>query len=313
MKKIVTLTTNPSVDMYSNTDFVTDEKKLSCEKPLYNPGGGGINVSRAIKILGGESTAIFPKGNHTGNILKDLLKKEKVKQIPVEIKDSTRINFSVIEDKTNRQYRFNMPGSKLTKKEGEKIIKEFKKINPTPDYLVISGSLAPGLKKNYYNEIAKYCKKIDCKIIIDSSTESLKEVIKEGVFLIKPNLSEFLNLTDLKLKSEQQIAKKAQEIINENKTEIIVISLGAAGSLLVTEEYFEHICSPITPIESRVGAGDSMVAGITLKLAEEKNLKEAVYYGVSAGAAAVMTPGTELCRKKDTERLFRIVKKEQNE
>ncbi len=310
MKKIVTLTSNPAVDIYSNTNFVTDEKKLSCNKPLYNPGGGGINVSRAIKILGGESTAVYPAGKHTGNILKDLLKEEKVKQIPVEIKDSTRINFSIIEDKTNRQYRFNMPGSKLTEKEGKKILEEIKKIDPKPDYLVISGSLAPGLKDNYYNKIAKYCKKINSKIIIDTSPDALKQIINEGVYLIKPNLREFLELTNLTLESEQQIAKKAQDLIKEKKAEIIVISLGAAGSLLVTKDYFEHICSPITPIKSRVGAGDSMVAGFTLKLAEGKDLKEAIYYGVAAGASAVMTPGTELCTKKDTERLFRIVKKE---
>ncbi len=311
MKNVITLTSNPAIDMNSITSFVTDETKLSCEKPVYYPGGGGINVSRAIKILGGKSTAIYPKGQHTGEMLKKLLQEEKIDQIPIDIKNSTRINFSIIEEKTNKQYRFNMPGAKLSKKEGEKIINKFKSIKPNPDFLIISGSLAPGLSKDYYKKFAEICNKINCKIIIDTSSDALKNIIEEGVYLIKPNLREFLELTNIELKSEKQIAEKAQDLIKQKKVEVIIISLGAAGSLLVTKNDFEHICSPITPIKSRVGAGDSMVAGLTLKLAQDSSLKESVFYGVAAGAAAVMTPGTELCRKKDTDRLFKIIKKEE--
>lgn len=311
MKTIVTLTTNPAVDMNSRTNFVTDETKLSCKKPMYNPGGGGINVSRAIKILGGESTAIYPSGGHTGRLLESLLKKENIRQKPVNINEATRINFSIIEEKTNKQYRFNMPGPKINKKESIDIINKIKSIDPLPDYLVISGSLAPGLSDDYHKKIAKTCKDIDCRIIIDTSPKAFKKAIEGGVFLIKPNLREFLEIAGIKLKSEAQIAKKAQQLINENKAEVVIVSLGAAGSLLVTKEYFEHICSPITPIKSRVGAGDSMVAGITLKIAQNSKLLDAVYYGVAAGAAAVMTPGTKLCTKKDTDRLFNIIKKEE--
>ncbi len=310
MKSIVTLTTNPSVDMNSKTDFVTDETKLSCEKPLYNPGGGGINVSRAIKILGGESKALYPCGGHSGQLLKKLLDEEKINQIPVDIKKPTRINFSIIENKTNKQYRFNMPGAQITNEESEEIIQKFKKIKPKPDFLIISGSLAPSLRTDYYKRIAKICQDINCKIIVDTSPEAFKKILQEGVFLIKPNLREFLEITDTQLESEKQIAQKAQQLIKNKKTKYIIISLGAAGSLLVKEKSFQHICSPITPIKSRVGAGDSMVAAVTLKLAENKKINEAVYYGVSAGAAAVMTPGTQLCTKKDTEKLYKIIKKE---
>jgi len=311
MKKIVTLTTNPAVDMNSRTNFVTDETKLSCKEPLYNPGGGGINVSRAIKILGGESTAIYPSGGHTGRLLESLLEQENINQIPINIQEATRINFSIIEEKTNKQYRFNMPGAKINNKESETIIEKIQSIDPSPDYLVISGSLAPGLPDNFPRKIAKICRDINCKMIIDTSPRAFRKAIEGGVFLIKPNLREFLEISGIKLESEEQIAKKAQELIYEGKTQVVIVSLGAAGSLFVTKDYFEHICSPITPIKSRVGAGDSMVGGFTLKLAEGKDLKEAIYYGVASGAAAVMTPGTELCRKEDTDRLFKIVKKEQ--
>jgi len=308
MKNIVTLTTNPAVDMSSITNFVTDEKKLSCKEPLYNPGGGGINVSRAIKILDGESTAIYPSGGDTGRLLESLLDKEKIKQIPIKIKETTRINFSIIEEKTNRQYRFNMPGAKINKKESETIIKELESISPSPDFLVISGSLAPGLAFDYYKKITKICKKIDCRIIIDTSPKAFKKTIEGGVFLIKPNLREFLEITGVKLKSEKQIVNIAKNLIKEKKAANIVISLGAAGSLVVTNDYFEHVHTPLTPIKSRIGAGDSMVAGITLKLAQNCKMIDAVHYGVAAGAAAIMTTGTKLCTKKDTEKLFKIIK-----
>ncbi|MEF8879069.1 MAG: 1-phosphofructokinase family hexose kinase [Candidatus Thermoplasmatota archaeon] len=308
MKNVVTLTMNPAVDMNSKTNIVSGEEKLRCEKPTFNPGGGGINISRVLKKLGGDLKAFYPAGGDTGEILKNLLDEENICHQPIAVDSRTRINVSIIESETGRQFRFNMPGSKLTEEEWHGCLDIILNLDPSPDFLVASGSLPPGVPKEFYKKLAEVSKEKNCKLILDSSGQPLQYALEEGVFLIKPNLREFTHLMGEPLKDEAQIEKHAKKIVNSGQSQVVIISLGPAGVLLIdSEDGYKHICSPITPIDSRVGAGDSMVAGITFKLSEGISLEESVYYGVAAGAAAVMTPGTELCRKEDVERLFNTI------
>jgi 6-phosphofructokinase 2 len=304
LKSIVTLTMNPAVDQSSITDFVTDGKKLKCRNLRYDPGGGGINVSRAITILGGTSRAVFPAGGCMGDFLEQLLKRENIEHSRILIEESTRINIHILEKSTNKQYRFNTPGSGLQEKEWRNCLEILEELTPPPDFIVASGSLPPGVPNSFYKQVAVLSKRIGANLILDTSGEPLRQTIKEGVFLIKPNLGEFTDLINEHMRDEEHIIKKAKQIIDTNQCKSIVISMGASGTFLITKDSREFIHTPIVPINSRIGAGDCMVAGITLKLAMKEPLKKAVNYGVAAGAAAAMTPGTELCRKKDVERLF---------
>jgi 6-phosphofructokinase 2 len=301
---------NPAVDQSSSTDIVTDERKLKCRNLRYDPGGGGINVSRAIKILGGKTKAFYPAGGSTGDLFEQLLDRENIEHSRISIEKNTRINIHVIEESTNRQYRFNMPGSKFREGEWIKFIETLEDFIPSPDFIVASGSLPPGVPNDFYKKIAELSKKINSKFILDASNEALKNALEAGVYLIKPNLNEFTDLVNEKMKDEKHLITKAKEIIDNNRCEIIVISMGASGSFLITRELAEHIHSPIVPINSRIGAGDCMLAGIIYKLSLEEDLEKAVKYGVAAGAAAVITPGTELCRKEDVERLYENMIKE---
>ncbi len=296
---------NPAVDQSSSTDFVTDEKKLKCNNVRYDPGGGGINVSRAIKILGGKTKAFYPEGGCTGNLLKSLLDREDIDHSPVNIADSTRVNVHLLETSTNRQYRFNMPGASLQEGEWKRLLRIIGEYKPHPNFIVASGSLSPDMPTDFFAQIARIAKEQNSKFILDTSGEPLRKALDEGVFLIKPNLDEFSTLVHEDLKSEKQIIRRAKQIVKAGKCEVIVNSIGAAGTLFVTESDAHHIFAPLVPITSRIGAGDCMVAGITLKLAMNESLDDAIRYGVASGTAAVITPGTELCRKEDTDRLYK--------
>jgi 6-phosphofructokinase 2 len=304
MKSIITLTMNPAVDQSSTTPVVTDEKKLRCSNIRYDPGGGGINVSRAINKLGGKSKAFYPAGGQIGNLLEELLKREQIDHVRYTIKESTRLNIHVIEETSDKQYRFNMPGTSLQEHEWQHMLTSLREFIPSPDYMVASGSLPPNVPTDFYRKIAVLSKEIGCKLILDTTNEPLKQALYEGVYLIKPNLYEFQQLIGDTFQNEIKIINEAQQIIQSDQCKYIIISLGVAGTFLITKDIYEHIPSPLVPIKSRIGAGDCMVAGITLMLAQEKSIKEAVRYGISAGAAAVMTPGTELCRREDTERIY---------
>ncbi len=304
MRKIITLNMNPAIDKSTTTEHVIAERKLYCGPVSYEPGGGGVNVSRAIKKLGGESLLIYPAGGMSGIMLNELLEQEGIDKLPLSIKGITRENLIVLEEATGRQFRFGMQGPKLDNEEWEQCIKELCKGNPAPDYLVASGSLPLGVPADFYARVARIGKEMGAKVIIDAAGNALAQALNEGVYLIKPNVREFRELAGKDIKEEYEIAEAAQEMVRSGQCEVVVISLGAAGALLISRDIVEHIVPPTVPIISKVGAGDSMVAGIVLSLSRGKKLREAALYGIAAGSAAVMTPGTELCRKEDTERLY---------
>lgn len=304
MKTIVALTLNPAIDKSSRVDHVVAEHKLYCKTPRFEPGGGGVNISRAIKKLGGESLLLYPAGGLTGTRLQELLDEEGLNHLPFPIEGLNRESLVILEESTGQQYRFVMPGPQLRKEDWESFIQKLASMEPPPDYVVASGSLPPGAPPDFYARVARAGKKRGAKVIIDASGEALDAALQEGVFLIKPNIREFRKLVGKEIKEKSQIKAAARKIVESGRCEVLVISLGAAGALVVSETFTEHILPHTVPIISKVGAGDSMVAGIVLSLARGNPLRESVLFGVAAGTAAVMTPGTELCQREDTERLY---------
>lgn len=306
--KIITITFSPCIDKSTSVPALIPEKKLKCSQPTLEPGGGGINVARAIKKLESEATAIFPSGGYTGKYFNHLLEKETVPSVIIETKNETRENIIVLDESHKNQYRFGMPGTELTEGEWSQCLKAVEDTN-APEFIVASGSLPPGVPLDIYAQIAKIAKTKNAKFIVDTSGEALKQAVDEGVYLLKPNLGELSYLagkTNLQPWEAEDIAKR---IIERGKCEVIVVSMGAHGALLVTNNITEMIVPPLATRKSTVGAGDSMVAGIIFYLSAGKNIVEAVQYGVACGTAATMNPGTELCRKEDVERLFKEITK----
>lgn len=301
--KIITLTVNPAVDISVKVKQVVPEKKLRCSVPKIEPGGGGINVSRAIKKLDGESLAVYPSGGTTGELLKNLLDDEEIKQKNFSIDGMTRESFTASEENSDQQFRFVLPGPEIKKNEWENILEEIHKIKGV-EFLVASGSLSPSLPEDFYAEAAKIGKELNAKVFVDTSGKPLHHAVEEGVFLIKPNMNEIKALLEEDFKNESHVADAAQKMISSGKTEVVVVSLGSGGALLITKDICTHLRAPVVEIKSKVGAGDSTVAGIVLHLSKGNSIKESVLYGIAAGASAVMTPGSELCRKDDTNRLF---------
>jgi 6-phosphofructokinase 2 len=257
-------------------------------------------VSRAIKKLGGESTAIYTSGGGTGQHLNSLLEREGITIHPIPISGMTRENLTVYEASTGLQYRFGMPGPEIT--EWQACIEACFSLEA--DYLVASGSLAPKMPDDFYQQLALRAKESDVKIIVDTSGKALEACAKAGVFMLKPNLRELELLSGKKFQSEEQMIEIAQNLIQEGMAEAFVISVGAQGAILITENDTVKMRPPVVPIQSKVGAGDSMVGGIVWALAGGETLETAVRYGIAAGSAAVMTAGTELCRYDDVMDIF---------
>ncbi|HMK06239.1 MAG TPA: 1-phosphofructokinase family hexose kinase, partial [Flavobacterium sp.] len=254
---IVTLTVNPALDKSAHFRGLAPDQKIRCEAPRYDAGGGGVNVSKAIARLGGESLCVFTSGGSSGQLLKDLIATESIAAHPIETKSWTRESFVAVDDNTNSQYRFGFPGALITEAEKDEIIASISKLKTK--YLVISGSLNESLELNFYQLIARLAKAAGAMVIVDTSGKALEMVLQEGVYLAKPNVGELAKLIGVERLEMGEVADAARQLIDKGSAEIVVVSLGAQGAVLVTKEQTEFVTAPNVARKSTVGAGDSMV------------------------------------------------------
>lgn len=301
---VLTVTMNPSIDKSSSVDRVLPDRKLRCNPPSFEPGGGGINVSRVLKTLGGDSTALYPMGGPPGRLFGELLDAQEIPHRPIGISGWTRENLMVLEQSDGQQFRFGMPGPELSPGEWDKCLERIVDFDPRPDFVVASGSLPPGTPKEFYALLARSCRDRGIDLIVDTSGDALKKAVEEGVFLIKPNMRELCMLAGEDLEGERGQEDFVRSLIAAGRCRFVVVSLGAAGVLAASEESMERLRAPSVTIVSKVGAGDSTVAGTVFGLSQGKTFKDAVRMGMAAGSAAVMTPGSMLCRREDVFNLY---------
>ncbi|WP_204079509.1 1-phosphofructokinase family hexose kinase [Mycobacterium riyadhense] len=304
--RIVTLTMNPALDITTSVNVVRPTDKMRCNAARYDPGGGGINVARIVRVLGGSVSAVFPTGGPTGDLIRALLREAGVPFREVPIVGSTRESFTVNETSTGQQYRFVLPGPQLTRAEQERCLGELRMSAESADFVVASGSLPPGVPADYYQRVADVCHQMGAVLILDTSGGGLQH-ISSGVFLLKASLRELRECVERELVTETDQVAAAHELIESGRARVVVVSLGSHGALLVTQEACQHFSAVPMSGGSGVGAGDAMVAAITLGLSRGWPLVKAVRLGVAAGAAMLMTPGTAPCERTAVKKLFEQV------
>jgi 6-phosphofructokinase 2 len=169
--------------------------------------------------------------------------------------------------------------------------------------------MPPGLPGDIFQQLSRTAALKDARLIVDTSGEALAHAVKAGAWLIKPNLKELEHLAQEDGLDHNSAVRVAHRLIRENDLQAVVVSLGPLGALLVTADNFNLITPPELKVQSTVGAGDSLVAGIVHYLSSGKTLEEAVQFGVACGSAATLNPGTELCRKADAEKIYQSMRK----
>ena len=303
---IVTLTMNPALDITTDTDVVVPTDKMRCGQARYDPGGGGITVARVAQLLGTSVSAVFPAGGPTGDLITDLVTDSGVPVRRVMIAAPTRESVTVNERSTGRQYRFVLPGPSLSADEQAQCLTQLRSAAESADFVVASGSLPPGVHPDYYQHVADICRESGARLILDTSGAGLQH-ITSGVFLLKPSVRELRECEGRALGTESDQMQAARDLIARGCAEVVLVSLGAQGALLATADVSRRYSAIPVPIGSGVGAGDSMVAAITVGLSRGWSLDKAVRHGIAAGAAMLMTPGTAPCTRDDVERLFDAV------
>jgi 6-phosphofructokinase 2 len=300
---IATLTLNPCLDEYITVDALMVDETNRWTKRRQYAGGKAIDVSRAIKEMDGVTTAYGFIGGDNGRRVEILLDEEGVLFSFTPIKKETRTNFIIVDKQTKHQTLLGAPGPRVSGKELERLCKKLSNIRPNPDMLVIGGSAPPGSPEDIYYRVIMDAKSRGIRTVLDVADNWLTEGIKAKPYMIKPNVHEAERLLGRTLPDEDSIIKAASELLDIG-IEVVLISRGSEGLIAAGRNNIYKVIPPKVKVRSAIGAGDCTVAGFALRLSRNEPLIEACRLGGAMGAAAVLTPGTELCRRADVEKLL---------
>ncbi len=305
MPGILTVTLNPTIDISSTVERVVPGPKLRCEAPQIDPGGGGINVSRAIAIIGGDSTALVAVGGGSGRMLTELLGAEGIRHVTLTVAGETRQSVSVTDRAGGGQYRFVMPGPTWGDAETARATEAIVANAPEGGLVVLSGSQPPGVPADFPLRLAAALGG-RARLIVDTSGAPLAAcaATPDGIYLLRMDHEEAEALSGQRLESRAETLAFAASLVAARSAEVVVVAMGEAGNLLVSADTQVFCAPPKVKVASKVGAGDSFVGAMTRVLSEGGGLDEALRHGTAAAAAAVITEATRLCRREDVERLL---------
>lgn len=302
---ILSLTLNPALDVSTHVTHVVAGEKLRCGAPALNPGGGGLNVSRAIHALGGQSLAVVALGGATGAQLAGLLQAEGLQFQALQSPGETRQSLTVTETASGQQYRFLLPGPDWSEADQAQVFARLAQVASPSGYAVISGSQPPGVPADFPARLAAALPGM--QVVLDTSGRALMQAVAQpipGLAMLRMDSAEAEALVGGPLASPKATADFAAELVDRGVAKAVLIARGAEGNVLVTKYLRLMARPPNVQVVSAVGAGDSFVAGLVLTLARGQDLPQALRHATACAAAAVTTPATELCRAEDVGRLL---------
>jgi len=309
---IYTLTTNPAVDRELTVAAIEYDSVLRASQSRVDFGGKGFNVSRLLKGMGAESTAVGFLGGKAGELLQDGLQALGIGTQFVWVSGETRTNVSIVTQSASHYIKVNEKGPLVDSASQHELLEKIATLAQPGDCWVLAGSLPPGVSDDFYAQIVSVLNLRGSMTLLDTTGEALRLGCAQKPYLVKPNAEEACALTNMPVETPAQIAAVAAEI-RRLGAQNVVISLGKAGALLQTGEGTWLTHSPKIEEKNPIGAGDSMVGGLVWALTKGLSLKEALGWGVASGAATASLSGTEVGSPELIQNLFTQVEYERLE
>ncbi|HJE98395.1 MAG TPA: 1-phosphofructokinase [Ligilactobacillus acidipiscis] len=281
---IYTVTVNPAIDYIVQLKELTlgEVNRMDYDNKL--PGGKGINVSRILKELGHDNTALGFLGGFTGEFVDDSLQELGLRTNFTRIAADTRINVKI---KAQTETEINGQGPQITAAEVAAFSQQFEQLTPA-DTVIFAGSLVPSLSNDFYLDLIKIIRSKGAQFVIDTTGESLLKTLPEQPLVVKPNNHELAELFGVELNSIADIVKYARKLLGLGAQHVLV-SMAADGGLMVTKDKVYRSKAPKGTVINSVGAGDSMIAGFTGTFARSKDPQEAFKYGLACGSATTFS------------------------
>ena len=305
---IVTVTCNPSLDQVIEVLNLSRDDSIRIESQNWYAGGKGVDASRVIVTLGGQTIATGFLGGANGLHLKGLLLNEGVNCDFVTSSEQTRSNIIIFTKEGSKAHiALNSKGPNIAPHE---IALLFEKIEALaklkPSFVILGGSLPKGVTDSFYAQIIYSLRSLGVKVALDADNQALKLAIKEKPTIIKPNIHEFRRLVGAKVDSEKEIISAGDELLRKD-LEIILVSRGSKGLIVFDRKEAFRIEPPQIEVNSTIGSGDSTLAAFLIGLEEGKTVAEAGVMAAAAGAATAISPGVELVRLKDYQDILKLV------
>jgi 6-phosphofructokinase 2 len=300
--KILSIALNPTIDISSDADRIEPTHKMRTTNQRWHAGGGGVNVARVIGKLGGRSELLIFSGGAAGLLLQQALSALPIDVHALPVGGETRIAFVVYEKETGLEYRFVPEGPEITDEELEQALDVVR--NFQGEYVIASGSLPRGVPDNIYAKMAQIAATNGARFVLDTSGKPLASTLNEAqIFLVKPSRHELETLAGQPL-DDAGLVETAMQLVRSGHAQYVALTLGDQGAMLVSAKGILRLPAIHVRAKSAVGAGDSFVAALIWHLSQGYEIEEAFRFGIAAGAAAAMTPGTELCRREDVLAMF---------
>jgi 1-phosphofructokinase len=313
---IYTITLNPAIDKAAVIEDFAVDKVNRIKELQMDPGGKGINVSKMIKELNGNSMAVIVKGGQNGLKLEEMLENMKLEYKSISCNGETRVNLKIVDKEKHTFTDINEPGPVLD----EDIIKELEEYLESnlseKDILVLAGSISRGVATNIYRRWIRIANSKGARVILDADGQALVKGMEAIPFLIKPNQEELERYFGVEFKDDKEVAYYSKLLVDDG-INFVIVSQGIKGCLLVSKESVTKFESLKVNVKSTVGAGDAMVASIAfgveklLRINEEvshSQMKSIISYGVAASSASIEQPGTIMGSKDRVEELNTMVK-----
>ncbi|SFG80964.1 6-phosphofructokinase 2 [Palleronia marisminoris] len=300
---ILTVTMNPALDLATAAERVVPGPKLRCDAPRIDPGGGGINVSRLVQRLGGETAAIVALGGGMGERLREAMTREGISVRVIPVEGETRVSLGVTDRSTGEQFRFILPGPELTSEDGDRAIQALSEESARGDFVVLSGSLPPALAARFPRALARASGPMGIRFVVDTSGAALNDLVRSP----DPDPDtrpEVLRIDHLEAEEAggrpmpalADTARFAADAVARGAARYVIVGRDAEGNLLASADGIWFVRPPKVGVVSATGAGDSFLAAMTWALSIGTPPEEALRWGTAAAAATVTTPATDLCQ-----------------
>ncbi|KJS50617.1 1-phosphofructokinase [Desulfosporosinus sp. BICA1-9] len=289
---IKTVTLNAAIDKTVEVQDFRLGAVSRISKLQLDAGGKGINVSKVIQALNGKSIAVGVLAGRNGEFIQAEIERRGIAHDFLYVEGETRTNLKVVDPVNSSFTDINEPGTMISEDDLKQLEEKIFKDLGSETSLVLSGSVPSSVPSSLYRQWLERAKALGGKTFLDAEGELLREGLKAKPFLVKPNLYELEHLVGHKLSRLEDVAAAARNLLRQG-VEVLVVSLGSEGALFAYQEQVIHAEGLPIEVKSTVGAGDAMVAALTLVPAGEDYLARAVRWSIATSAAQVTTPGTQ--------------------
>lgn len=294
---IYTITVNPSIDYVLQLKNLNTGEVNRTSNDVKLPGGKGINVSRILKELKIDSTALGFVGGATGSMFEELLSKHELKTSFTKVQEDTRINVKINAVAQNEETEINGAGPAISADEKKSFMNNLNDIGEG-DVVIMAGSLPKNLDATFYLDIAKTIQKQGAEFVIDTTGQALLDTLPLHPLVVKPNHHELADLFNVKFNNEQEIITYARKLLDHGAKHALV-SMAGDGALLVTKDKAYKANAPKGTVINSVGAGDSMIAGFAGTFMETKDPIESFHMGATCGSATAFSQDIAVKAKID--------------